>query len=297
MKKIYSLLLVFVMLLSLCACGGNKPKQDFEHEVLSCAFTSFLPTIDTEKNDTVEPLDGYPCVTLALRIKNNSTTKTFNSNNISAYYTYENLRHDMDYSLGAVAPTESIDSIGPGCVGTIFMYDMNSTLTPDSKIDVVYTIDGTEYTEKVNSLNPSTKKTEVKKGDVINVYDFYTVEIIDCSAKDYIIAQDTANSEQYYNTNGIDLILKVKNNTDTPFSNIKGYTFANDKLVYGSAFIETNENTTISSLAAKPLEAKSEEYIHIRAERIDNRDDLISSKNLVMRFNIADQCYYCVVNP
>ena len=321
MKKLLSLLLVFVLVLSLCACefmkneGGKADKKvdkeknkevasnvtesGVEFEVSSCAFDYEIMGIDEESSNWgYTKRDGKVYVNLTLKITNNSE-ETLNKDSISGYFVYDESEHEMQYNLASVAPElKDGDNIKPGNIGIVNLFSLVDEAAIKKDIVVKYSIDGNEYEEKVGPVDTRdafSKKTEVSKGDTIDVEGFYEVEIVECTTKEALMATNYEESEKYIVGAGkkiIDLVLKVKNNTDIDLTEISGYTIMDDTIYKTACKIEIDDNTDFAYLSGKPLEAGKEEYIHLYT-RVEEGVDI---KDFAMRFNLAGNCYYCYVD-
>lgn len=273
--------------------------SDADIEILSCAFDNEVMGFDEELSSYgYTKIDGKVYVNAALKVSNNSK-EAIGEDDISGYFEYKELRYDLQYDLASIAPTKHSDgkSILPGCVGIVNLLARVEEEAVDEDITVTLTLCGEERKEAVAAIDTRdalSKKTEVKAGDKFNVNNLYDIEVVECSEKKYLQTTNYKESEQYEALSGdkfIDLIIKVKNNTDVELNEIKGYVIINDEGTYAKDDIEVKDNTELKSLDASPLKAGEEEYIHISS----TVDDTENTDGLAIRFNLAGNCYYCKV--
>ena len=322
MKRILTSLLVLIMAVSMLAgCGANNGGEsnsnnvvnkdnrqetvgDVKVEVLACEFDKEVMGIDEESSGYgFTERDGKVYVNLALKVTNNSS-EALTEEAFSGYYEYNDLRQDLQYELQNVAPKKDNENILPGCVGVVYMLNVIEEAAMDSELTVHFSVNGKEFKEKVSPIDTRSafeKKTKVSVGDKFNVNGLYDVEVISCQEKQYIQATNFAESEQYKAMGDdkiIDLVLKVKNNTDTNFGEIKGYAPVNGQFSWADVQIEVNNNTEFKNLGdrendttTEALKPGQEEYIHVCAMIEQNE----SADNSAVRFNIAGNCYYCEV--
>ena len=277
---------------------------DVKVEVLACEFDKEVMGIDEESSGYgFTERDGKVYVNLALKVTNNSS-ETLTEDNFSGYFEYNDLRQDLQFELWNVAPKKDNENILPGCVGIVYMLSVVEEAAMDSELTVHFSVSGKEFKEKVSPIDTRSafeKKTKVSVGDKFNVNGLYDVEVISCQEKQYIQASNFAESEQYEAMGDdkiIDLVLKVKNNTDSNFGEIKGYAPVNGQFSWADVQIEVNNNTEFKNLSdrendttSEALKPGQEEYIHVCAmiEQNENAD------NSAVRFNIAGNCYYCEI--
>lgn len=311
MKKIISTLLVCALIFSLCACGNNtktqnnatpEPKIEVDAcnvQLLNCTFADqIILGVDKEISSWgFEDRDGKTYVDLALKIANNSE-EPFTKDDITAYFEYNGDKYEMQFAFGAVSPTRDGDDILPGCVGIIHMIDDADDAITNEDITVHYTIKGTDFEEKVGPKDTRdilSTKTKVSVGDKLDANGLYEVEVISCGEKEEITASDVENSEKYVplkkGDKFIELILKVKNNTDVTLeaSDVDSYIIFND----GEATRTKNqfENAEHNDLRYSGLEAGQEELLHIYT----STDASTDTSKLFVRFDIGTECYYIPV--
>ncbi|MDO4617955.1 MAG: hypothetical protein Q4B31_00360 [Clostridia bacterium] len=303
------IMIIAISITMFTGCGNDIPVNDNSNtnteelkvgdlnvEVLSCEFDKEVMGIDEEMSSWgFTERNGKVYVNLALKITNNGTT-TFNKDNISAYFEYEELRYDLQYELMSVAPiNNNDDSITQDCVGIVYMLTTVDEAATSEDITVYYTINGKEYKEKVKPIDTRSaleKKIKVSVGDKFNVNELYDVEVMECSVKKYLQTTNFADSEQYqsYGKNFVDLIIKVKNNTSVELKEgIQGYVLVGDGGSSASTDIEIDNNTDLKDLDLAPLKSNEEGIIHIYATVDENE----ATDGLGMRFNFAGNCYYC----
>lgn len=302
------------MILSLCACGGKNDaatnngtagettndstktvsESRIDIEVLSCSFDNEVMGIDEEfSNWGFEKRDGKVYVNLALKITNRSD-EPLTKDDIKGFFKLDDVEYSLQYNLASSAPNPDSDNILPGCVGMVNLITLVEESVMDSDITVNYSIKGEEFQEKVSPLDTTdafSKKTEVKPGDKFNVNGLYDVEVISCTEEEKLSATDKENGSEYLAGSGkkfVDLLLKVKNNTDVALDPVKitNYTILEDNTaIRGNVRFEANNNT---ELGYDELQPNTEEYAHFFVSV--NED--VKTDDLIMRFNLAGNCYY-----
>lgn len=286
--------------------------------VVECVFDANLTGQDEEYYDVAfAPSERkYVYVDLVLEVENTGD-KPFGKENISAYFMYDDLRYDMEFSLEGknskgCSSTEYINvggvstkvdrTIKSGDIDFLHMsvYGIEKEAV-GSDITVIYTIDGKEFEEKVavkEEKDLLTSKTEVKVGDVVDVNGRYSFEVLDCDIKKYLQATNLAESEQYETFGSgsiVDLKIKFTNNTKFTAEKIEPYAVLNDQIYKGECGVEYDNNTKISGvLGAKEnptLDAGSDNICHLYFAGVEEAD----ADNFIVRFNVGGVCYYCKV--
>lgn len=307
------------MVSGLCACSGknntanenssaiDKDKKgdtqiittesNVNIEVLGCSFDKEVMGVDEEfSNWGFTERDGKVYINLALKVTNNSD-ETLTKDDFKGFFELDGDEYDLQYNLATVAPKPDSYNIQPGCVGMVNMIALVDESVMDSDITVNYSIKDEEFQKKVEPIDTTdafSKKTEVKAGDKFDVNGLYDVEVISCTEKENLTTTDEENGGQYLAAEGkkyVDLLLKIKNNTDVEMDPVKitTYTILDDeKAIRGNVRFEEKDNTEIGYNGLAP---EKEEYAHFFV----SVDETVKTDDLVIRFNIAGNCYYMEV--
>ncbi|MBR5239540.1 MAG: hypothetical protein IKW04_03055 [Clostridia bacterium] len=306
MKRIFAFLMITVLTVSLLAgCGVNQSQESsntlqvdgLEIEVLACEFDKEVMGIDEEFSGYgFTERDGKVWVNLMLKIKNNSEND-IGEDELSGYFTYDDLRYDLQYELWSVAPTRNNDeSIEPGCVAVVSLVNLVDQAAMKEDLTVYYTVLDKQFEKKVAPMDtrtPFEKKVKVSVGDKIDVEGLYEIEVLECKEKAYLQASDYENSEQYQTYEGkfVDLVLKVKNNSGSDFEGVNGYTLVGEEFIRTAERIESQDNTELEWVSDSPMKNGEEGIIHLFVTVEEDYD----TSDLAMRFNLAGNCYYCEV--
>lgn len=271
-----------------------------EIKTVRCVFREQITPADFEGYGTYfSAADGKVYVDLVLDI-NNKSDDSMTEEDISGYFTYDGLRYDMQFEVESEHGEGFLSyspCVKPGERRIVHLICSVGEAAASEPLTVNYKVYGKTEFETITVSEDSSaytleEKTELKIGDTVNIEDKYNIEVTDCSVKKYLTASDYANSRQYTNYNGsfFELILKVKNNSSEPLSDISAYTFVDGQAIKATKEIETKNNTELMYLSFDALQPGEEEYIHLYV----SVEEGISSEGLAMRVNFFGTCITAV---
>ncbi len=269
---------------------------ELDIEVLNCSFDNAVTALDEEFMGSIySAVDGDVYVDLVLKITNNSN-KTLTKGCFSGSFTYKNIKHELRYAIDSSNSTSlGENGISANSVGIVHLYDRVEKEASEQLLYVNYSICGKEFEKKVyphDARNPLEKKTKLEIGDRVDANGLYEIEVISCSETPSISATSYEGTDQYMAAEGekfIELLLKVKNNTQNDLRELRGYVIVSGNIIKANDRIEINENTDIQYLSSIPLKFSQEEYIHIFAPIPEGKSIGASA----IRFNLGGNCYYC----
>ena len=280
-----------------------ESKKEFTFEVVECVFDNSITAVDEEYvYNSYEEKENRVYVDLVLRVVNTGNTPV-TENDFSGYLIYNNKRYDMQMAIeGATGVSLGASEVKAKDVAKVHLFAYLDKKAENSDITVTYTVSGKTYEEKVkpaiNSSNSLDKKTEIKVGYVINVDSRYSFEVIEASSVEFIHAQNSSSSKQYKplvkDKKFAHVLIKLKNNTELPvsYSNTLVYTITDDVVTKGKFAKETSNNTEIDTHGKVSLNADEEEFVHLY---VDINDTDVAAGNLILRFNLGGNCYYCKI--
>ncbi len=329
MKKLLAIFIAVILLFAAAGCTAkeinetgeaqNEEKNSFEEiiknewtetsnckfRVLECVYDEALTGQDEEYFYTKYGVDerNWIFVDLVIELENIGTVN-ITEDNFSGYFVYKSCRHDMDFSIepeDTLSARSDPDTVIPaGDRDIIHLYSTVEKEAEGTDITVIYTVDGKEYEEKVTSKKEAdllTSKSEVKVGDVVDVNGRYEFEVLSCKVAETMFATNATESQPYssFDTPVVDLVIKVKNNTNLVMEKMKPYVIIDDTILEGHLGIEVENNTIIVSsqvtngYEVQTIEAGEEEICHLYV-LVKNE---YSTENTAVRFNIDGNCYYC----
>jgi len=326
MKKLLAILTTVILMFTAAGCTakeinetGNKENNILEEviktkwnetsnckfRVLECVYDEALTGQDEEYFYIKYGVDdrNWIFVDLVIEIENTGT-EDITEDNFSGYFTYKSCRHDFDFSIepkSSLSARSGSDAFIPaGDRGIVHLYSTVEKEAEGTDITVFYAVDGNEYEEKVTVKKDADlleSKKEVKVGDVVDVNGRYEFEVLSCDVAESMFATNATESQPYssFDTPVVDLVIKVKNNTNLVMEKLKPYAVVDDKILEGEHGIEVENNTVIVSASVtngyevQTIEAGEEEICHLYV-LVKNE---YNTENVAVRFNIDGVCYYC----
>ncbi len=283
-------------------------------ELIHCVFTDVLYAQDRECiGQYYQDRTGEVYVDLAIAVQN-PTDSTFGSSNLSGYFMHDDLRYDMafgyeDASCTSISVVSGLalakDCIPAHSAGVAHLVGIVEDAAKGKSIEVHYTIDGKEYTQKVSfpssNYDLTSNKTKISVGKKFNVNGLYDIEVMSCDKKSYISAYSVKDGAQYEPTQEgkdfFDLVVKIKNNSVNNLDSVLGYTVINGTYIPAAADVESKalvgDDIVLSAFSAfsNYIAPGEEKYVHVYTLIDENQSEF----GLSMRFNLGGEMFYCPI--
>lgn len=306
MKKIISILLIAVLMLSLAGCTKcNEPEQiEFVQtasgegwELVSCSFADSVYAGDIEStNEMYAGADGKVFVDIVIK----TTDKTVNKNDYSAMISHADVKYNTQLDIGNEICTAFNAERDDPLSKTVHIFThVPETLMSDTENVpyVILTAKGEKYNLKIAPkeeapTDPLSTKTEVTVGNKYTPQDGkIEFEVLDITISEYLKA--TAERGEKYTIDGtqiFDCVIKLTNNVEGyKLSDIYPYVLNGEDGTRGDVKKETEDNKEIVFLENGDIASGDSLVLHIYA----TLEEDTQPETAVLRFNFAGSCFYC----